>query len=278
MVRSFYLKILSLKDYFTAMMTNIYPYHKGQSAVELALFIGIIMFILATMFTYGQRFEAQNLVKMEAFRNALAQAYKLNAPVSYTIKKDLRFMNLPGNFREGQGSSVGATASVMWVKGMPGAQNATNEGSYSFYKINDVILGNETGLPRFTKKVYDRSGSKEIDSTLPVTVGREEMVKYTDYRPVASGSTMDRVEEETSITTRQTAELRENVTYRIFAYQDMTKNNPTAPRPEIQNKTPEIIFADPTFGIRPNATTGEIEYLSNTTGGIRYERRWETPD
>ncbi|MFH0791212.1 MAG: hypothetical protein V2A64_06225 [Candidatus Omnitrophota bacterium] len=201
---------------------------KGQAAVELAVFGSLILIALSVLLTYGQRLEIQQQLKMEAFRRALTKAYEKNSSVSYTIRKDARFFNLFGGYREGQSSSVGASASVMWVKGNPGAMDTDGNSYYAFYQINDTMIGDvENGLQRYEKKVFTQTG-KDVEIKSPVSIWKEEVNKQTDYK---SHST--RTEDSEGITIDggkdDKTTLKETVTTTFYTRFDKSKNDPRAP-------------------------------------------------
>ncbi len=196
---------------------------KGQAAVELAVFGSLILIALSVLLTYGQRLEIQQQLKMEAFRRALTKAYEKNSSVSYTLRKDARFFNLFGGYREGQSSSVGASASVMWVKGNPGAMDTDGNSYYAFYQINDTMIGDvENGLQRYEKKVFTQTG-KDVEIKSPVSIWKEEVNKQTEY---TSHST--RAENSAGITIKDKPTLKETVTTTFYTRFDKSKNDPRA--------------------------------------------------
>jgi hypothetical protein len=148
----------------------------GQAAVELAIFGSIILLAFSVLLMYGQRLESQQHVKMEAFRRALQKAYERNGSVSYTLKKEGRSFNLFGGFGQGQSSTVAATASVLWQKGMPGAQDNEASESYSYYAIND----NELELSRYPKQQKNLMG-KDVTVYVPASVYNEEQARLEQF-------------------------------------------------------------------------------------------------
>src|SRR3989339_285220 len=155
--------------------------NKGQAALEMAILGSLLLLAFATLLSYAQRFEEQNKLKMEAFRNALSRAYVRNSGVTSTIKRDSRSLNIFSKFGEGQASNVAASANVMWVKGAPGEQGTKGENSFSFYKINDKFLGTaDKGLERRTKNVIDFTGNKN-EVEIPVSIWKEDITRNTTY-------------------------------------------------------------------------------------------------
>jgi hypothetical protein len=107
----------------------------GQAPVELAILGTLILFAFSVLLIYGQRLNATQRLKMEVFRKAMERAYKKNSSVSYTIKKDARIADLFSGM-QGQRSSTSASATVMWVKGLPGKQDKENEQNLPYYEVN----------------------------------------------------------------------------------------------------------------------------------------------
>ncbi|HOX54295.1 MAG: hypothetical protein PHI86_01560 [Candidatus Omnitrophica bacterium] len=157
----------------------------GQAALEVAILGTLILVVFATVLSYGQRFDSQVDLKMEAFRKALNRAYARNAGVSYTLKKDKRFYSLLGNFGEGQPTNLSASATVMWQKGLAGCQDGehgcdnkkdegTQQGSFAYYEINNQLIGSTDGdvigndrmIPRYPKKTKSYQDDDEDEYTI----------------------------------------------------------------------------------------------------------------
>lgn len=258
---------------------------KGQAAVELAVFGSLILVAFSVLLTYGQRLEMQQQLKMEAFRRALTKAYEKNSSVSYTLRKDARFFNLFGGYREGQASSIGASASVMWVKGNAGEMDTAGDDSYyAFYQINDTIIGDaENGLKRYKKKVVTQTG-KEVEMKSPVNIWKEDVHKQTEY---ASQST--RTEDSTGITIKDKPTLKETVTSTFHTRFDKSKGDPSKPNKRFPPKyvyqgsdysfdgdTKQIITYDPESQGAYAREDNRIDYSKDKTGTtITYnEKNW----
>ncbi|MBI4982887.1 MAG: hypothetical protein HZC15_07155 [Candidatus Omnitrophica bacterium] len=149
---------------------------KAQSVVELAVLSSMMLLGVSLLLSFGQRLEMQQKLKMDAFRLAMKKAYEKNGTVSYTIKKDVRFFNLFGGFGQGQLSTIGASASLMWQKGMPGPQGNDNDASFAYHVVNDQVFE----LDRKKKEVVGFDGSRrEIQA--PVSVWKEERSVVEQY-------------------------------------------------------------------------------------------------
>jgi len=157
----------------------------GQAALELAILGSLVLVVFASVLSYGQRFDSQVDLKMEAFRKALNRAYARNAGVSYTLKKDKRFYNLLGNFGDGQPNSMSASATVMWQKGIAGCQDGehgcdnkrddgTQQGAFAYYEINNQLIGTRDGdvvgndrmVPRYPKKTKSYQDEDDDEYTI----------------------------------------------------------------------------------------------------------------
>ncbi|UCG34574.1 MAG: hypothetical protein JSW17_03480, partial [Candidatus Omnitrophota bacterium] len=181
---------------------------KGQSSAELAIFGSLLLILFSTILTYGQRFDFRQQVKMEAFRRALQEAYYRNASVSYTYKRHSRLMDLFSGFGQGQAKDAQSSASVMWVKGMPGIQGDEDQvmhRSFSLYNVNEHMLD----LPKYPKEIITRTGEEQT-SWIPVGVYAEDTARRTKYK-----GTMKREESEEEIETMKGSELEDelNITF-----------------------------------------------------------------
>lgn len=191
----------------------------GQAAAELAIFATLILLAFSVVLMYGQRLELQQQTKMEAFRLALQKAYEKNSSVSYTLKKDVRLFNLFGGYGQGQASSIGARASVMWQKGASGAQDAKDEQQFAFYQVNDEIIGSpDEGLPRYKKFSYGYD-SREQEIKVPVEVFKEAGKKQESY-----SSTLTKDEVDSGITNTRSAQLQETVYTKLHVRFDETSD------------------------------------------------------
>lgn len=149
---------------------------KGQAILELAIFGTLMLFVFSMLLVYGQRLDAKQNLKMEAFRKALQMAYYKNSAVSYTKKHDSHITDLFSGYGQGQYAATQATASVMWQKGQPGEQGVDDEQAFGYYQINDKI----SELPRRDKTVTTHTGEDQ-DIKTPAGVWKEEIKKTSGY-------------------------------------------------------------------------------------------------
>lgn len=180
----------------------------GQAAVEIAVLGSLILLIFSMLLSYSQRFDSQLELKMEVFRKALNRSYARNAAVSYTLRKDKRPYNLLGNYGESQPTSMGASATVMWQKGMAGCQDGdlncqnkrdegTAQSSFAYYEINNQLIGardsdvaREGGrqpdimLPRYSKVTKDYWGN-ETKMKVPASIWNETSRRRTNLMSYA---------------------------------------------------------------------------------------------
>jgi len=190
----------------------------GQAALELTIFGGLILFAFASFISYGQRFEAQHELKMETFRRALAKAYNKNSSVSYVLKRDLRPISLFGGYGRGQAQTLGASASVMWQKGIAGLAGQSKKGqdaAFSYYAINDA----EMELARHPKQTVGMDGSRQ-DVMVPYSVAREERVHDEGYILNTA-----KAENAKGITTTNTATLQDNIKSTVYTRFDSHVND-----------------------------------------------------
>ncbi len=260
----------------------------GQAMVELAILGSLILLILSALLTYGQRLTAQQQIKMEAFRKALTRAYQRNSSVSYTLKRDTRFSNLLGGYREGQHSGLGASASVMWVKGTPGLQGTKGDNSFAFYEINDVMIGDlNEGLPRYSKTVYTRTGSRE-EIKAPVSIWKEDVEKHTTYSTQSKRKEEKEKEKEPQIINTAVADLKETIKTRLYTRFDKSETDPNKPRIPPSYVYEGQSYGDQTIVFYPPIYQGayeqgayenkinRIEYRQGSGENIHYERTWKT--
>lgn len=236
---------------------------KGQAAVELAVFGSLILVAFSVLLTYGQRFETQQQLKMEAFRRALNKAYEKNSSVSYTLRRDTRFFNLFGGYREGQPSSTGASASVMWVKGSPGnmkdGDGTDGDSNYAFYQINDTMIGDsDDGLKRYKKNVANQNGKDDIEIKSPVSIWKEEVNKQTVYT-----SDYNRDEDSAGITIKDKPSLKETVTTTFYTRFDKSKSDPNKPAGSIP---PVYVYPDENYHDSSGDNQQIITYDPETQG------------
>jgi len=257
---------------------------KGQAILELAIFATIILFALSFLVTYGQRFELQQKLKMEAFRKALAKAYQQNSSVTYTLKQDTRLFNLLGGYGQGQQSSFGASASVMWQKGQAGPQaaNPSDYTSYAYYEINGTMLGDPTtGLPRFKKQVCgnnDQNCSSPTEVTVPVSVWKEEQQHAEDYAASTTRGEEQLGEGKGKITnTRTGAITNDAVSYTLYTRQDMTKTSPYESKPPVYQDS--ATYGGLTYKSQLKADANEnnrVEYTASGSGSLERQKTWQT--
>ena len=105
---------------------------KGQATTELAIFGSLILVCFAVLVNYAQNLNEQQTLQMQAFRNALKQAYDDNGFVSYGMLKNYRTANVLGGYGEGSRGSASASASVLWAMG--------DVEGFSYYQVNDDVI------------------------------------------------------------------------------------------------------------------------------------------
>ncbi len=248
---------------------------KGQAAAEMAILGTLLILAFSVLLTYGQRLSGQQQTKMEAFRNALSTAFKKNSSVSYSFRKDVRFHNAMGGFGEGQGSSLSASASVMWQKGMAGEQNTVNLTAFAFNNINN----NEIEMERVKKRIIGYDGSQS-DVWVPLSAWNENGIRTTDYavtnqKQEATGGT---------ITNRQVADLKDTSTSKLYLRRDTSVSDarkgpgdagyyPPSYDYNCQDCAPKIN----SYGAYYNPANNRIEYKTDSEGhNVHMERAWQT--
>ena len=218
----------------------------GQAAVEIAVLGSLILLIFSVILSYSQRFDSQLELKMEAFRKALNRSYARNAAVSYTIRKDKRPYNLLGNYGESQPTSMGASATVMWQKGMAGCQdgkfgcsnkredgqNTTAQSSFAYYEINNQLIGapdsdvlsGENMLPRYVKLTEDYWGN-EAHIKVPASAWNEVSRRRTNLKSIAKKEeSPQRTSGPSNIYNSQTMILNENIYSQVSLRFDTAKS------------------------------------------------------
>lgn len=157
-------------------------YKRGQAAAELAILGTLILVAFAYIMNFGQSLSAMQQVKMETFRRALQKAYIRNSSVDYALKKNIRAATINAGFGHGQGLSPQASSKVMWQKGISGDWKTEDQGSFSFWQINDSLPAGQGsyGLERVKKEVYSFDGSsKEV--YVPVSVYKTDETRVEKY-------------------------------------------------------------------------------------------------
>ena len=216
----------------------------------MAVLGSLLMLAFSALLTFSQRMDGQVEMKMEAFRKALNRSYARNASVSYTVKKDKRFYNLMGGFLQSEPSTMAASASVMWQKGMSGCQhdsetygttcendrdNNTSQSSFAYYEVNNQLIGvedtdvlslrrnQERMLPRYKKYTKTHTGD-DVVSKVPASVWRDETVKEADS--TVTSRKEERPGPGSRIDNRQTLVLNENIRTQVFLRYDTAMNLP----------------------------------------------------
>lgn len=269
------------------MAKRKYFYHKGQAALELAIFGSLILMAFSVVLMYGQRLEMQQQVKMESFRKALQKAYERNSSVTYTLKKDNRFFNLFSGFGQGQASAISATSSAMWQKGMPGRQGSDRQESYSYYVINDNIIGDaDDGLPRYPKKVRDYTGA---DKTVwaPLSIWKEEQARE---EKVKGEVTKEECPVE-GISNKRKTTLKDTINIMMSGRVDTAyDDNPwdkESPLPEYRYEAQTYTYEGRPYTVQSIAPISQGAYFNQDTNRIEYssgrvdteiqrERDWQT--
>ena len=261
--------------------------------MELAIFGSLILLVFSAMLMYGQRLDNQQQVKMEAFRRALQKAYEANGSASYTLKKEGRTFNLFSGFGQGQASTVGSTASVLWQKGMPGPQGNEEGVSFAYNAINDTEIGSQAdglGLPRYPKR---QTGINAKESTIWVA---PSIYSEEQYRTESYSSTMKKEESPSGgIVNTRISDLRDtiNTTPRVrvdiakgdardphtvmlpeYVYEGDTYNPDDEPRQEVKS----LLKDGKSVELGAYSTDdNRIDYSEDKVGTtIHKERSWQT--
>jgi len=280
-------------------MKRLQTTKSGQAAVELAIFGSLILLALSVLLMYGQNLDNQQQVKMEAFRRALQKAYERNGSVSYTLKKEGRSFNLFSGFGQGQSSTSGSTASVLWQKGMPGDQGSKKSEGYAYNAINDQEIGSladGTGLPRYAKRQININGKEQTIWVTP-SVYNEEQLRKESYK-----STVEKTESPTDgIVNTRTSELSDTVTSIPYVRVDTAMGNATKPHdvvlPEYvygpnrennyvgggidtKDEDAQTVEAIPTVTLGAYVTAdNRVSYNEESVGtSITKKRSWQTAD
>ena len=232
------IKIMKKKDKSTT------KWRKAQAAAEMAIFGTLILILFSTILTYGQRFDFRQKVKMEAFRRALQESYYRNAGVSYSYKRHSRLTDLFSGFGQGQQKDAQASASVMWVKGMPGVQDDEDQvmhRSFSLYNINEHMID----LPKYPKLSIGRTGEDQT-VWVPIGVSAEELMRRTKYSGV---STKEESEDEISTTRRGELSEELNITFqtRFDTATTDARENPLDQYPTYISQGDAYSFSDENF-------------------------------
>jgi hypothetical protein len=270
-------------------MRKPYVKNSGQAAVELAIFGSLILLAFSVLLMYGQRLDNQQQVKMEAFRRALQKSYERNGNVSYTLKKEGRTFNLFSGFGQGQSSTVGSTATVLWQKGMPGKPGNEESKGFAYNAINDMEIGSvdEEGLPRYPKRQINISGKEVTVWATPSTYSEEQR------RTEAYSSTVKKEESPSGgIVNTRISELQDSVsiTPRVRVDKSKSKANDLhyVPLPDYvyegqsydNEGSNQTVASLPSVDLEAYSTDdNRVSYREDTDSNvntIRRERSWQT--
>lgn len=194
--------------------------------MELTVFGFLIVVAFSVLVLYGQQLAAQQQLKMEAFRRAMQMAYAKNSSVSYTVKKDTRFIDITGGYGKGQTTAVGGAGMVMWQKGIPGPpqKKSKDYSSYAYYEVNDYSVGGAEGLPRYGKKTKGYDGSHQTVAT-PYSVWKEDIERHEVYNTsvIKNETKSDKTHGIPSqITNRRISNLKDTVTTAVYVRKDVS--------------------------------------------------------
>jgi hypothetical protein len=240
----------------------------GQAALELAVLASLIILLFASLLTYGQRFGADQQIKMETFRKALSKSYARNSSVSYINRKDVHFSNIMGGYGEGQPSTVGASANVMWVKGTAGSYKTSGESSFLFYEINGKMIEDPAnpgkGLPRYPKVVKDYSGHRS-EVWAPLNIWKENIQRNSFF----SASNRKR-ERNRLITNTDISDFGENVTVNLYSRFDKSESDPRMLTSLLYPVLPDYIYGGGRYNYLPEYRQSTIiplpeQYVINDT-------------
>jgi len=183
---------------------------KGQSIIELTIFVSLILLIFGILLSYLQRMNDQQYAEMETFRRALQKACTYQgessegagASVQYTMMQNRRHVDLTSGFRKGSPTTTGYSSNVFWAIPKVGSQAE----SLIVYKINDDEKA--WNYRDFVPKDQDETRSFRIDDTNVETNTRfsEEVQKRETPSLIA---TTKRSQLEDTITTSLTYTIRD---------------------------------------------------------------------
>lgn len=261
----------------------------GQAAVELAILGSLVLLGFSVILMYGQRLEMQQQIKMEAFRKALEKAYESNSSVSYAIKKDARFFNLFAGYGQGQSSTLGASANVMWQKGMAGPKESepNDYQAFSYYEINDVMVGDpDTGLPRYYKQTVSYTGDEDT-VRVPLNIWKEERARTEQY-----GSSVIKGEGTDGINNVKSSDLQDTAKTQLYWHFDYSSDeepwDDETPLPIYAEGGESYADGDASGTVDPNPAQisqgayykediNRIDYGEDKVGTtIHRERSWQT--
>ena len=233
-------------------------FHKrGQAAAELAILGTLILVAFAYIMNFGQSLSAMQQVKMETFRRALQKAYIRNSSVDFALKKNIRSVSMNSSFGRGQALSPQASSKVMWQKGMSGDFKTEDQGSFSFWQINDSLPASgdgEYGLPLFKKNIVSNDGS-EKEVYVPVSVYKTDETRVEKY-----DFNNTKQESNSGIGYVKTASVDDTATGTAYArYDTKVDDDPW------DDETPQPVYSSPT-------THGYA-----TSKDYTYNKTWSTP-
>lgn len=273
----------------------------GQAALEVAILGSLILVVFASVLSYGQRFDSQVDIKMEAFRKALNRAYARNAGVSYTLKKDKRFYSLLGNFGEGQPNSMSASATVMWQKGLAGCQDGdfdcenkrdegTQQGAFAYYEINNQLIGNsdedvvggDRMIPRYPKKTKSWQDDEPDEYTIvkvPASVYFDVARRTTNLTSKSTKQERPAADGPSTIDNKQEMALNENIYTTSFVRYDKATSdaNEAVHIPEYVYETSNYTFDGDDDGTNENyiiykpGTSQQGAYYNTLNNRIEYD-------
>jgi len=116
---------------------------KGQAVVEMAIFGGLILFLLGTLVSFLQQGNDQQYVAMETFRRTLEKACNYvegtgmgaGASVQYTNFQMRHNADVSGGYKKGNPSLSSGSASVFWA--VPKLDKAIKPQTLIVFKMNE---------------------------------------------------------------------------------------------------------------------------------------------
>jgi hypothetical protein len=241
----------------------------GQAIAELAIFGVLILIGFNVLLSYGQRFDERQKTKMEAFRRVLYQAYRNNAAVNYTLKKDSRQVDLFSGYGQGTPSGSSAGVSLMWQKGIGGDQEEQEDkgpgygANLAFYQVNEQ----NNKMPLRDKEVENDKGDTSIVWS-PANVWKEEIKKTAIYNAAVT-----RKENNEKIVNQKDSKFSENIDTTLYLRYDTTKKSGLNTKRTYQYNFPEKQINQGAY----DDDTGRISYSQDYRDNvITKQRTWET--
>lgn len=253
---------------------------KGQAAVEMAIFGGILLFAFGALLYYMQKSDDQQYIEMEAFRRAQEKANpragtQAGGAIDYKVVENRRYVDVISDLGKGRPDKISTSAKVLWA--IPVKPNdpklRKDPVDKIVYKLNEdevASFGLEDFVPA-DKRRLDASGKE-----------RDEYWVFVPEEEISLGNQVTfneslQAHQDTAVTgtvmsSTRSSELRESINEAIPYKLRKVCKKPCAPEPDISGYVwngKQFLYKD---------TDGQYKYSTSAKDSkVERARSWTTP-